>query len=262
MIRYLKLYLELIKNNVSREMQYRPDFVFTFLGRLIWLILTIFFFSVLYGHTPAINGWTLYQSLLLVGIFELIETSMYTMFWMNFSSMPTYINEGELDFLLLKPIDAQFLTSLRFFSLSYGINIITPIVLIIVSAIKLHLAIGVSQIMFFAASLLLSMVIFYSLWFLTVISLFWLNKIYEIQELFVSIFAFMRYPTSIYEGAIRGFFTFIVPIIFTVIVPVQAIMSALDYRYFTILTIIALTSFVLARIIWKYGLKHYSSASS
>src|SRR3989344_719722 len=220
MMRYIKLYFVFVKHNINRELQYRPDFFFTLFGRILWFLLSIFFFSVLYGHTPAINGWSLYQALLLVGIFDLIETVMFTMFWMNFSRMPSYINEGELDFFLLKPVDAQFLVSTNFFSISFAASIFSPIILIIASIINLHLPISAIQIAVFILTLLLSMVVFYSLWFLTVISLFWLNKVYEIQELFISIFAFMRYPTSIYEGAIRGGFTFVVPVIFTVLVPV------------------------------------------
>jgi len=262
MLRYLKLYLAFVKHNVSRELQYRPDFFFTLVGRLIWFLLSIFFFSSIYGHTATINGWSLYQSLLLVGVFDLIETVMFTMFWMNFSRMPSYINEGELDFILIKPVDAQFFTSLYYFSLSFALSIISPLVLIGVSVIKLDLEIGLLQIVAFGAAMLLSMVIFYSLWFLTVISLFWLNKVYDIQELFVHIFAFMRYPTSIYEGAIRGVFTFIIPVIFTVLVPLQIIFRVLDVKSFLALFIIAIITFTIARIVWKIGIKHYSSASS
>jgi len=262
MIRYLKLYFSFVKHNINRELQYRPDFFFTLFGRITWFALSIFFFSAIYGHTTEINGWTLYQALFLVGVFDLIETVMFTLFWMNFSRMPAYINEGELDFILIKPVDAQFFTSFYYFSLSFALSIISPIILIIVSMAKLGLQIDLWQILIFIVALLLSMAVFYSLWFLTVISLFWLNKIYDIQELFVHVFAFMRYPTSIYEGAVRGVFTFVIPVIFTVIVPVQIMFRALDAKNLLALFLIAGISFTITRVVWKLGIKHYSSASS
>ena len=260
---YPKLYWQILKYNVNRELQFRSDFWLSIFSRLVWFLMLVFFFNVLYRQILTINGWTLYESLLLLSIFQIIETTLYTFFISNFSQMPQYISEGDLDFLLLKPIDTQFFVSLRYFSLTSAINLIAPIILFGVALSHLHVSLSLGQVLLFLGGFLSSIVILYSLWFITVISLFWLTKIFEIYELFLSLFRFMQYPSSVYQGAVRHFFSFVFPIILTVTVPAQVLLGRFSELHNLVwLPVIAVITFVVARILWNSGLKVYSSASS
>lgn len=262
MIKYLKLYYFLVKYNLSRDLQFRSDFWISVIARVVWFFISVSFFYIIYRHTITINGWTYYQSLLLISFFEFTESFLYVFFIANLSQMPTYINDGELDFVLLKPVDAQFFTSFRYFSLASALNLLPPTVLFFIATNKLGTSFSFEQLTVFVVAFFSSIIILYSVWFITVISLFWLAKIYEIHEFFLSLFRFMRFPTSIYEGAVRNFFTFVMPIIFTIAVPVQVILNSIDLKRVAILPILAIITFVVARTVWKLGLKRYSSASS
>lgn len=177
--------------------------------------------------------------------------------------MPKYISDGDLDFLLLKPIDAQFLVSLRYFSTNSLLNILPPLFLLWVGFQNLDLHLDWIQAGMFILSFISSLIILYSLWFLTVISLFWINKVFEIHELFLSLFQFVKYPASVYQGFVRHFLSFVFPILLTVTVPAQVVLdnlARLDLLFW--LPVIAVLTFTASRLVWKAGLKRYSSAST
>lgn len=263
MRRYLKLYWSLVKYNVTRDLQFRSDFWLAVFSRVVWFVVILFFFQIIYRHTATINGWTYYQVLLLVAVFELLETTLYTFLITNFARMPIYVNDGELDFFLLKPVDAQFLVSLHYFSLASALNLLPPLVLLVIAWQKLALAVSFSQIVIFFLLFVSSLLILYALWFLTVIILFWTAKIYEIHELFLSLFRFMQYPSSIYQGALRQFFSLVFPILLTVSLPAQVLLGNLEQPQNLIwLPLLAGVFFGVARWVWKRGLRRYSSASS
>lgn len=263
MARYLMLYWALIKNNLSRELQFRADFWMSVFSRLVWFLMFVVFFRLIFRHTALINGWGYYQVLMLVGVFNLLETTLFVFFISNFSRMPQYISDGELDFLLLKPVDTQFLISLRFFSFASVLNIFPPLALIGIAWHNIGLNFSFIGAAVFLAAFCLSMIILYSLWFITVVSLFWLNKIYEIHELFLASFRFMQYPSSVYHGAARYFFTFIFPIILTVSVPTEALLGSLQNKQALLfLAILAVLLLSLSRVIWRLGVRRYASASS
>ena len=263
MIRYLKLYREILKYNFSQNLQFRSDFWISFFSRIAWFVMLIFFFSVIYTNTATINGWNYYQMLLLFSVFHFIETILFTLFVRNFSEMNSYISEGDLDFILLKPVDPQFLVSLRYFSVTSAFNLVAPVILFVIAFRHLGLHLALSQIALFSLALMASLVILYSLWFLTVITLFWLTKIFEIQEIFLSLFGFMRYPATIYQGPVRYFFSFLFPIILTVTVPAQIFLDTLETPYQILwLPLAAILTFAVSRGVWRLGLRRYSSASS
>ncbi|MBI4050362.1 MAG: ABC-2 family transporter protein [Candidatus Doudnabacteria bacterium] len=263
MRRYLRIYWHMVKQNINRDLQFRSDFWLAVATQLAWFGMQILFFRILFNQTVEINGWSFEHILVLLAVFLLIEMVVIGLFMHNFARMPSYISDGELDFLLLKPVDAQFLSSLRYFSTNSLFNILPPLLLLFVGFGSLGITAGLGQILLFAVGFVSSVVILYSLWFITVISLFWINKVFEIHEFFLSLFHFVKYPSSIYRGFVKHFFSFVFPIILTVTVPAQILLSTLENTAKLLwLPLIAAITFALSRLIWKAGLRRYVSASS
>jgi ABC-2 type transport system permease protein len=84
---------------------------------------------------------------------------------------------------------------------------------------------------------------------------------------YVTIFA--RYPSNIYSGSpmaevFRFCFSYVIPILLVVTVPARVLLGkALEPSWLSLLTIVsALVTFVVARIVFHWSLKHYCSASS
>ena len=87
-------------------------------------------------------------------------------------------------------------------------------------------------------------------------------KVDNLTYLFGSIFDAARWPSTVFRGALRLVFTFVVPLALMTTYPAEALLGRLDAL--TMLTSIAgsLAFAVVARSVWLFSLRHYSSASS
>ena len=68
---------------------------------------------VLYSHTADINGWTLDQMIVLLGVYYLVQGAQAVVFETSFERFMEHVRMGTLDFILIKPVDSQFMISTR-----------------------------------------------------------------------------------------------------------------------------------------------------
>ncbi len=257
--RYIKLYIHFVQNCITRELLFRTHFILSFSSRLLMFLLYIVFYQVIYRSAVAIGTLNYDQGLLYLSVFFLIDTIGFMFFIKNFSTFPEYISEGKLDIILTKPVDSQFFVSLRYFSLISLFSIFPPLVLFIRQLIILDIALTPINIVLFLIFMGTSLTIYYSFWFITNLILFWINRIDALHEFFVTLWRFMQFPPDIFQGVLRFFFVGIVPILFTVSVPTQAIQHLFDLKAISALIIASIFSLLISRILWKIGLRHYQS---
>jgi ABC-2 type transport system permease protein len=102
----------------------------------------------------------------------------------------------------------------------------------------------------------------YCFWLMLTTGAFWVVRMEQIVELFQGIYQAGRWPVSIYPGWLRLGLTFLVPIAFAVTVPAEALTGRLTPQ--TVLLSLGLTTglMLLARWVWRTGLRRYSGASA
>jgi ABC-2 type transport system permease protein len=117
-------------------------------------------------------------------------------------------------------------------------------------------------VLLFAVTLALGAVMIYCAWLAVTISGFWAVRMDVLVELFDGLYQAGRWPVTIYPGWLRLTFTFLVPLAFAVTVPAQALTHRLGLG--TVLGAAALAALllVLTRLLWRFGLRHYSGASA
>jgi ABC-2 type transport system permease protein len=105
-------------------------------------------------------------------------------------------------------------------------------------------------------------VIVYSFWLILASLSFWLVRVENLLEIFQSMFQAGRWPVSLYPGWLRFALTFIVPVAFATTIPAEALTGRLNGL--TLWGAIGLAGgmFVLARLVWRWGLRRYSGASA
>jgi len=69
--------------------------------------------SVYFRYTGAVAGWTNAEVLVVIGLFFTLNGLRQMLLQPNLERMTDYVRLGTLDFLLIKPFDAQLLVSLR-----------------------------------------------------------------------------------------------------------------------------------------------------
>jgi ABC-2 type transport system permease protein len=172
------------------------------------------------------------------------------------------IQAGTLDFALTKPVDGQALVSLREFRFWQLVDAVVGLIVLVVAVVQAQERVGIWQALAFVAALVMGGLMVYSFWLILTSTAFWLIRVGEMVNLFEGVHAAGRWPVSIYPDWLRLGLTFLVPIAFAVTVPAQALTNRLDLP--TLLGAAALTVvfLIVARLVWRWGVRNYSGASA
>lgn len=251
-----------MKTSLLLTLQYRLDFVLEAVLSIFWVGATLLPVVVIFETRQSIGGWTFAETLLVVGWFTILNAILDGVINPSLLGIVEHIRKGTLDFVLLKPADAQFLVSTQRFlwmELCYGISGLGII------AYALHRMHRTPSLMAIAASLMLTMasvVLLYSVWIMIASAAFYIVKIDNLNYLIKSIFDAGRWPITIFKGMWRLLLTWIVPIGLMTTFPVQALLGNLRMGQWVGALIASVVISCLARLVWKRSLKNYTSASS
>lgn len=264
MLRYLRLFRRQFRTSVLVAAQYRWDFVIDGVISMFWAATAIVPLFVVYrGQQGAsIPGWTLEESLVVIGWFILLQGVLEGAINPGLAAVVDHIRKGTLDFVLLKPADAQFLVSTSRFALWRVASLFTAALVFGVAFSRLGrlpdlYGLATALVLLGAAILAL-----YSLWVLIISLAFYVVKVDNLTYLFSSIFDAARWPVTVFKGAWRLVFTFVIPLGLMTTYPAEALLGRLEGATvaYSLLGTAALAAF--ARVVWLSSLRQYSSASS
>lgn len=261
-MRYLKLLVIFYKNSLVRELEYRVNFLANALMSVFWLAWGILGVSIFFWHRNTMGDWTYPEVLMVVGLFTFFEGVIEALLRPNVGAVIEQIRDGTLDFVLTKPVNTQFIASLRNLVIWRLVDVIIGLFVILYGLSQLHLTPTLAQIGFFVAMIVSALVMVYSIWLMMVSFAFWFVKIDNITELFYAFYEAGRYPVTIYRGAVRVLLTFIVPIAFITTFPASALLGRLDATTASTGFAFAIGLFIASNRFWNFALRHYSSASS
>jgi len=257
-VRYLRVLRLFLLTSLAAEMEYRANFYLGLLSSFLTLLGALFGLLLLYqgGYRP--GGWRLEEALLVLSAFTLLQGLGSTLLAPNLNKIVEHVQQGTLDFVLLKPIDPQFWLSFRAFS-PWGLgDFLLGMGLLLYAGERLGLGLG--GYLFFLFYLALGSVMLYSLWFLLATTSIWFVKIYNVTEVLRGLLEAGRFPVGSYPALYRVFFTFVVPVAFLTTVPAEAALGRGEAPFAAFL--LALGLLALARGFFRLALRSYTSASS
>lgn len=116
--KYLGLFRAIARASLISEMEFRLNFVMRILNDIFWYLAQIFTFEVLFTHTKLIGDWNLAQTRVFLGILFMVD-ALYMIFAQeNLDRFSEKVRKGELDLLLTKPVNSQFMISFQKLSVS------------------------------------------------------------------------------------------------------------------------------------------------
>ncbi len=262
MKRYLKLYWAFFTNCLIREMEFRTHFFLSNLISISWSTVFLLTYFFIFRQISSVNGWTLEQMLLLTAIYFLADRIFDSFLEINFEEFVDLVNTGRLDLILTKPVNSQFIVSLRRFSFSFIISSLIMVGLLIYLVGRYFWPLPLINIFAFLLIFSAGVVISYSLWFITLLPVFWWGRVDNIQHLFRPFHQLTRIPIDITGPIIRPLFTFVLPLVFVATVPAQSLIGKLNYWLVFYGIAAAVILFYLSHYLWRFSLRHYTSASS
>src|SRR4028118_2172808 len=113
MKRYLHVLRLFWSTAIAAELEYRLNFVIASLSSLGNLIGSLFGLFLFYRTGYTFQGWNWEEALIILGIFTLLQGISTTFLVPNLNRIVEQVQQGTLDFVLLKPISSQFWLSTR-----------------------------------------------------------------------------------------------------------------------------------------------------
>lgn len=118
------------RNAILVELEYRVNFLINVFMTAFWFAWTLVSVRIFYRFTDTIGGWTYPQALLVIGLFSCANAVIWGLVRPNVEKLVEGIRSGTFDFVLMKPVNSQFIASLRhlviwqFSNLALGIAVL------------------------------------------------------------------------------------------------------------------------------------------
>ncbi|MGA2619284.1 MAG: ABC-2 family transporter protein [Thermoguttaceae bacterium] len=272
---YLRVLATFARNSLVRDMTFRGNFLIESVTSMAWVLMNLAFYLLIFQYTPMIgagSGWGKYQFFLFFATSLLINSLVQTLFMTNADELSDLIRTGSLDFILLRPMDAQFLVSLRRIDWSSLSNLAVGLALMVYSLVELRYVPGLVQIVLYPLYVACGVAIYYSLMITLASTTVWIGRNLTLLDFWFYITNFSRYPMEIYRGPwgdpLRRMFTFAIPILIAVNVPARILIRPLDPQtpeswLLPLFALAAAAACLLAsRRTFQQALASYRSASS
>ena len=261
-MRYLRLFFVQLRASLQVTMQYRAEFfVGTFMA-LFYVFWNVVPMLVLWTQRPTIAGWTLEEALLVTAWFTLMRAILDGAVQPSLQAVVEHIRTGTLDFVLLKPADAQFLVSTAKFEVLNIVDALAAVGMGGWALARMHYTPGARELV---SALLLTVAgaaLLYSLAILAISAAFYVVRLDNLIYLFNSVFDAGRWPASVFRGVWRVLFTFVVPLALMTTFPALALLGRLAPSTAVKALGGAVLFVALARLVWMRAIGHYRSASS
>ena len=260
--RALQVLRALAHASIATTLQYRLEALGEGLLALLWIATALVPVWVVFGNRPAVEGWTYPGMLLVIAWFTLLKSFLEGTINPSLLAVINHVRQGTLDFVLLKPADAQLLISFSKVEPARLVDFVTALVLFGYSFHKLHLVPTPLHVLTALILMLAALAVLYSIAILVISIAFVVIRADNLIFLFGSIFDLARWPTTIFSGALAFIFTYVVPLAFMTTYPAQALMGTLSLRSGGLSMVLAGVFAVAARLMWRASLRKYTSASS
>jgi ABC-2 type transport system permease protein len=268
--RYLHLWWALGRFGLVRELAFRTNFLVKVIVEVMWLVILLIFWSTVFAQTKVVAGWSQSQYMFFVGCYFALEGLLETFFFGNCGEFAELVRSGDLDFILLKPIDEQFLVTCRNIDWTTVPNVLLGAGIMILSLVELEWPFDPVRAGLFIVLFSCSLALAYSFLLLLTSSSVWLvrnQSLYEMWWLFTTL---VRYPREIFEGSwaapLGRFFTYFIPIMLMVNVPahvmVRGLGQALEWPLIGLTVAMTIVLLWASRKFFRLALRRYRSASS
>jgi ABC-2 type transport system permease protein len=275
---YLRVFQTFARNSLVRDMMFPANFIIETISSFGWVMMNVGFYMLIFEYTDQINAgsttdgtaWDKYQFFVFISTSMFINSIVQMFFMTNADEFSELIRTGGLDFALLKPIDTQFLISLRRIEWASLANFAVAAVLMVYALPRVEgFTLTVWQVVLYPVYVAAGVGVLYSLTIVLAAASVWLGRNTSIYDFWFYITTFSRYPMEIYSGPIGGWLrvicTFVFPILLVVNVPARMLAKPLspEYAYLALFAIAAtIVSLVVSRWVFQRALLSYRSASS
>jgi len=243
-------------------MQYRWELLLDAVFSLFWTATALLPLWLVFEERPRIAGYSFPEALVVLGFFTILQGVLEGAIHPSLGTVVEHVRTGTLDFVLLKPADAQLLVSTARFAPFRMLNVIAGVAIVVRAFVLLERAPSALDVLASAALFLSAVAMLYGLWILTVSAAFYVGRIDNLRYLFTSIFDAARWPATVYRGALGFVLTFVIPLALMTSYPAWALLGLLEPQRLVVALVFGAAFTVGSRWVFLRALARYTSASS
>lgn len=258
----MKLYLKSLSMHLKGELEYRVNFILSFLSQILVFFTYYFIIIALFAKFDNIKGFTLYEVLLCFSIIQ-FGFSFNEVFARGIDQFDKLIIRGDFDRLLLRPqnIILQVLCSDSDFVKSS--RLIQAIIVMLIALFKLKIEWNIFKVITLLLMLISACVIFFGIFLVAASYCFYTVQGLEVRNVFTDGGKHMaQYPIGVFSKGFVLFFTFIIPYAFVNYYPLLYFIGKKDSLIYGFSPLLVILYLVPCIIVFYLGLKRYSSVGS
>jgi ABC-2 type transport system permease protein len=261
--RYLRLLRVQLRMSATTAMQYRTEFVLKGVMALFWIVVTLAPLEFVFDQRKTVVGWTHEEALVVLAWFSLLKAVLEGGVTPSLTAVVEGVRNGSLDFVLLKPADAQFLVSTAKFEPWRAVDFVGAGLIFAYAFHQLGRWPRFHDVLIAAALLVVAVLLLYSIWILVVSASFWVVRMDNLSYLFGSIFDAGRWPIDAFKSRLlQKIFTYVFPLALMTTFPAQALLGKLSPPNTVVALVGGVAFTVLARLVWTRAVRFYTTASS
>jgi ABC-2 type transport system permease protein len=262
MMRLFRVVRAQLRASLSLALQYRLEFVVEGLLAVLWMAVTVVPLLVVFGTRASVAGWTFAEMLVVLGWFVGLKGVLEGTLSPSLTQVVEHVRKGTLDFVLLKPADAQLLVSLAKIEPWRAVDLAGAALIFAYAFREIGHRPTPAQGLLAAALLCAAVLVLYSIAILVVSIAFIAVRVDNLLYLFQSVFDVARWPSSVFRGTLAIIFTYVLPLALMTTYPALALLGKLTTRT-AISALLGSIAFAgVARLIWLASIRRYTSASS
>lgn len=245
------------------QLIHRKSFVIAVVTKILRAALIVVFFESVFLQVKTVGAWDERSMLVLIACFMTIESFIVVTFHRNLSYyVPDYLRKGTFDYYLVRPLRLLPQVAFRVVDLMDLISFIPVAGLwwYILSQGILHP--GFLEVSLFAVSMITCLVFLFSVSTIIASVSFWSIIPSGVGRMFEAFYRTARYPTDALQAPQEFLFTFLLPFALAGALPARALLGRLPAMTLVWSVLAVVVAAIISQMLWKAGLKRYSSASS
>jgi ABC-2 type transport system permease protein len=263
--RHARLWRAFVAISLVREVQFRANALATLLVGVAQLVVSLVPILLIFSFTGAVHGWSQADVLVVAGFQQAIVGLLAAFIIPNMNRISEYVERGDLDVLLIRPVNAHVLVATRWVRPAELFSVLSGFGLIAIGLIHrgtMPSAIGIVQalVLFAAGFVLLA-----SAWSVVATCAFWTSSMSAGTMVFGDLMEPGRYPVAFFPRAIQVFLVAVVPWAFASTFPAEALTHGLagwGWSVAPLAIAFAVVAVAGSHAFWNRAIRRYSSASS
>lgn len=255
----LKLYKLLFKQSFQEFLIYRTTAISTIIFGLIFFFIELLTGYIYFDNSDTIYGWTRNDYLLLVSTATTITYLYQFLFVVAHENLSSKIIDGELDYVVLKPVNSLLYYVLNRVDFASCVNLLVSLIFQV--RFLLNYQLTLPKILVHVIAILLGTYFLFIINQLIISVSFWkdrASKLFGIPEYLVEV---SSRPGDIYPKSIRAIFNWLIPILLSINLPVLIIKGNGDYYPIFYLILVNITGTLFITYVWKKGMEKYNSSN-